>query len=51
MGQAYTILYLARNPQVRDVIVAAVGEKSFTLMDVEWGLEKQVFVDKHGAAG
>ncbi len=45
------VMFLARNPQVRDVVVAEVGLKSFTLVDPEFGLEKQVYVDKHGAQG
>ncbi len=50
-AQAYVVLYLARYPQVRDVLVVETGLKSFTIVDVEYGIEKQVYVDKHGAEG
>ncbi len=50
-AQAYVVLYLARYPQVRDVLVVETGLKSFTIVEVEYGIEKQVYVDKHGAEG
>ncbi len=50
--KVYMIRYLASQPRmVKDVAIVSVGVKAFKVLIIDWHVNKDVFVDQHGAEG